>query len=247
MSINFFVRIPPNVNAYSARTAYTRQPELNRYFRPNFQFYTRASNQPARFLPQHVVQARYGMYMTLMSMQKQQAAVAQMRAIHLILQAYAGLRGVRTPAAAPQSPAAARPSSTRSGTAASGNASSSSYRSENRSSQTHNSSSTSRNYAKAKSYSPASRTQNANQRSSAEEAKRTNNDKPRQAADSSYSVSDAFKEMGLPVTATAADAKKAYYKAAREHHPDKGGDAEKFKVLNNAYEVIKLHFEKVSP
>ena len=32
--------------------------------------------------------------------------------------------------------------------------------------------------------------------------------------------------------------KKAYHKAALKHHPDKGGDAEKFKQLKEAYEYL---------
>jgi len=33
--------------------------------------------------------------------------------------------------------------------------------------------------------------------------------------------------------------KKAYRKLANEHHPDKGGDGEKFKEIKKAYEIIK--------
>lgn len=32
--------------------------------------------------------------------------------------------------------------------------------------------------------------------------------------------------------------KKAYFKLARENHPDKGGNAEKFKIIQHAYEVL---------
>lgn len=38
--------------------------------------------------------------------------------------------------------------------------------------------------------------------------------------------------------ASADDIKKAFRKAAREHHPDKGGDSEMFKEVNAAYEVL---------
>ena len=34
------------------------------------------------------------------------------------------------------------------------------------------------------------------------------------------------------------DIKKAYRKAAMKHHPDKGGDPEKFKEISKAYEVL---------
>jgi DnaJ-class molecular chaperone len=44
--------------------------------------------------------------------------------------------------------------------------------------------------------------------------------------------------LGLTRDASADDVKKAYRKLAREHHPDKGGDAEKFKKVQEAYEVL---------
>lgn len=44
--------------------------------------------------------------------------------------------------------------------------------------------------------------------------------------------------LGLNRDATSDDIKKAYRKLAREHHPDKGGDAEKFKKVQEAYEVL---------
>lgn len=38
--------------------------------------------------------------------------------------------------------------------------------------------------------------------------------------------------------ATQGEIKKAFMKFAKEHHPDKGGDAEKFKEYQAAYEVL---------
>ena len=35
--------------------------------------------------------------------------------------------------------------------------------------------------------------------------------------------------------------KQAYYALARRHHPDKNGDQEYFKVINNAFELIEEH------
>lgn len=44
--------------------------------------------------------------------------------------------------------------------------------------------------------------------------------------------------LGLDRNASQDDVKKAYRKLAREHHPDKGGDPEKFKKVQEAYEVL---------
>jgi len=44
--------------------------------------------------------------------------------------------------------------------------------------------------------------------------------------------------LGVDKTASKEDIKKAYRRLATEHHPDKGGDAEKFKELSGAYSVL---------
>lgn len=44
--------------------------------------------------------------------------------------------------------------------------------------------------------------------------------------------------MGISKGATAEDVKKAYRQLAHKYHPDKGGDAEKFKEINEAYQVL---------
>lgn len=44
--------------------------------------------------------------------------------------------------------------------------------------------------------------------------------------------------MGLPRGASKEDVKRAYKKLAVQHHPDKGGDPEKFKEISNAYSVL---------
>ncbi len=49
---------------------------------------------------------------------------------------------------------------------------------------------------------------------------------------------DYYDILGVPKTATADDIKKAFRKAARKHHPDAGGSEERFKELNEAYEVL---------
>ena len=44
--------------------------------------------------------------------------------------------------------------------------------------------------------------------------------------------------IGVPKTATTDEIKKAFRKLALKAHPDKGGDAEKFKEISVAYEVL---------
>ncbi len=50
---------------------------------------------------------------------------------------------------------------------------------------------------------------------------------------------DYYEVLGVGKSASADEIKKAFRKAAVEHHPDKGGDEAKFKEINEAYEVLK--------
>lgn len=51
---------------------------------------------------------------------------------------------------------------------------------------------------------------------------------------------DYYEVLGVSKTASADELKKAYRRLAVEHHPDKeGGSEEKFKELNEAYDVLK--------
>lgn len=50
---------------------------------------------------------------------------------------------------------------------------------------------------------------------------------------------DYYDVLGVSKSASADEIKKAFRKAAIEHHPDKGGDETKFKEVNEAYEVLK--------
>lgn len=50
---------------------------------------------------------------------------------------------------------------------------------------------------------------------------------------------DYYEILGISKSASADEIKKAFRKAAIEHHPDRGGDEAKFKELNEAYEVLK--------
>lgn len=49
---------------------------------------------------------------------------------------------------------------------------------------------------------------------------------------------DYYAILGLPKTASEQDIKKAYKSLAKTHHPDKGGDQEKFKIISDAYSVL---------
>lgn len=49
---------------------------------------------------------------------------------------------------------------------------------------------------------------------------------------------DPYKVLGLSPNATPEEVKKAYRKLCGQHHPDKGGDAEKFKEIQAAYSRI---------
>lgn len=50
---------------------------------------------------------------------------------------------------------------------------------------------------------------------------------------------DYYEVLGVSKGASADEIKKAFRRAAIEHHPDKGGDEAKFKEINEAYEVLK--------
>ena len=49
---------------------------------------------------------------------------------------------------------------------------------------------------------------------------------------------DYYEILGVNHTTTPNEIKKAYRKLASKHHPDKGGDAEQFKKIQEAYEVL---------
>lgn len=47
-----------------------------------------------------------------------------------------------------------------------------------------------------------------------------------------------YQILGVDENATQEDIKKTYRKLAMEHHPDKGGDEEKFKKISEAYDIL---------
>ena len=51
-------------------------------------------------------------------------------------------------------------------------------------------------------------------------------------------MTDFYEVLGISKDASENQIKKAYYKLAKTHHPDKGGDSDKFKEIGKAYEVL---------
>jgi molecular chaperone DnaJ len=49
---------------------------------------------------------------------------------------------------------------------------------------------------------------------------------------------DYYKILGVEKNASADEIKKSFRRLAHEHHPDKGGDQQKFKDVNEAYQVL---------
>ena len=52
-------------------------------------------------------------------------------------------------------------------------------------------------------------------------------------------MADYYSTLGVGRGASEDEIKKAFRKKAIEHHPDRGGDEEQFKEINEAYEVLK--------
>ena len=51
-------------------------------------------------------------------------------------------------------------------------------------------------------------------------------------------MKDHYSTLGVSKNATQDEIKAAYRKLAKQHHPDLGGDADKFKSINEAYDVL---------
>jgi DnaJ-class molecular chaperone len=51
-------------------------------------------------------------------------------------------------------------------------------------------------------------------------------------------MTDYYAALGVPRTATADEIKRAFRKLASQHHPDKGGDTQKFQSIQQAYATL---------
>ena len=51
-------------------------------------------------------------------------------------------------------------------------------------------------------------------------------------------MTDYYAALGVPKTATADDIKGAFRRLASQHHPDKGGDTQKFQAIQQAYATL---------
>lgn len=52
-------------------------------------------------------------------------------------------------------------------------------------------------------------------------------------------MKDPYATLGVHRNADAAAIKRAYKQKAKEHHPDRGGDTDKFAEISNAYDILK--------
>lgn len=57
---------------------------------------------------------------------------------------------------------------------------------------------------------------------------------------------EKYNILGLVQSCTKDEIKAAFYRLAKIHHPDKGGDVKKFVEIKNAYEwLMKYHVQKI--
>jgi DnaJ-class molecular chaperone len=60
----------------------------------------------------------------------------------------------------------------------------------------------------------------------------------------SLSGSDPYNTLGVPAGISDGGLRERYLALARTHHPDKGGDADQMRRINDAYERVLAHREQ---
>ncbi len=64
-------------------------------------------------------------------------------------------------------------------------------------------------------------------------------EEPRHPAPSKTDLDMCYRLMGLSSSATWEEIERAYRQKAKLHHPDRGGDGDTMRALNEAYERVK--------
>ena len=85
----------------------------------------------------------------------------------------------------------------------------------------------------------ANNANNTNNTNNANNANNTNKQQQQPQPQPQPSLKGAYSLLGLRNDANITEINKAYKAAALKHHPDKGGDEEMFKEIQQAYELIK--------
>ena len=62
--------------------------------------------------------------------------------------------------------------------------------------------------------------------------------KPFARGDLALAAADPYRVLGVSPAATAAEIKAAYRSLVKQHHPDVGGEAEAFRRVNDAYQLL---------
>jgi curved DNA-binding protein CbpA len=57
-------------------------------------------------------------------------------------------------------------------------------------------------------------------------------------------MKDFYKILRVEPSATEEEIKAAYRKLAHQHHPDKGGNEDKFKEINEAYQILSDKYQR---
>lgn len=85
---------------------------------------------------------------------------------------------------------------------------------------------------------PGAKPTSSRSNSNSSRARSGSNSRARPNSTKRINSKEYYARLGVQHDATHAEIKKAYFKHALKNHPNKGGDQEKFKSLQQAYEVL---------